>query len=158
MTTCAVVVGNPKPNSRTLEAATLVADRVSGGPPDLLIDVVTLGVGLLGFGDPKVASAVNSVRECSLIIVGSPTYKGTFTGVLKAFLDQFPSGSLHGAAALPVMLGAGPGHAMAPELLLRPVLVELGASCPVRGLYLAETTYLDESTWAEWLEDARKLT
>jgi FMN reductase len=41
------------------------------------------------------------------------------------------------------MLGAGPSHALAPELLLRPVLVELGAACPAPGLYLLDSTYAD---------------
>ena len=41
------------------------------------------------------------------------------------------------------MLGAGPGHALAPELGLRPVLTELGASVPVRGLYVLDTAYDD---------------
>ena len=34
------------------------------------------------------------------------------------------------------MLGAGPGHALAPELTLRPVLTEIGGTT-VRGLYVA---------------------
>jgi FMN reductase len=152
----AVVTGNPKPYSRTLEAALLVAGRLTGSDPDVVIDVVTLGSGLLGFGDPAVASAVQSVRDCDVLVAASPTYKGSYTGVLKAFLDQFPSAGLAGVTAFAVMLGAGPGHAMAPELLLRPVLVELGASCPAPGLYLLETAYADEAASAAWIEDARR--
>jgi FMN reductase len=53
------------------------------------------------------------------------------------------------------MLGAGPAHALAPELLLKPVLVELGAICPTRGLYLLDTAYTDEATLDPWLATAR---
>ena len=56
------------------------------------------------------------------------SFKATYTGLLKLFLDQVPSNGLSGVVAVPLMLGAGPGHAMAPELLLKPVLVELGAT------------------------------
>ena len=36
------------------------------------------------------------------------------------------------------MTGAGAHHALAVEVHLRPVLVELGASLPTRGLYVTE--------------------
>jgi FMN reductase len=151
----AVVAGNPKPGSRTLNAARLVARRLTDADPDVVIDVVKLGAGLLGLGDPSVATAVKQVQECDMLVAASPTFKASYTGVLKCFLDQFPSGGLAGVTAFPVMLGAGPGHAMAPEVMLRPVLSELGASCPMRGLYLLESEFTDESNWAPWLTAAR---
>ena len=70
-----------------------------------------------------------------------PTYKASYTGLLKIFLDLFPGGGLRGVTAFPVMPGAGPHHALAPELLLKPVLVELGATCPMRGLYLLDSEW-----------------
>lgn len=79
------------------------------------------------------------MRACKVAIFASPTYKATYTGVLKLFLDQFPSGGLSGITAVPLRLGDGPHHAMAPDLLLKPVLVELGAICPIRGLYLLDS-------------------
>ena len=42
-----VVVGNPKPNSRTRRAAELLAERLTGQPPDAVIDVIELGAGAL---------------------------------------------------------------------------------------------------------------
>lgn len=52
------------------------------------------------------------------------------------------------------MLGADPGGALAPELSLTPVLVELGATCPTRGLYLLDS---DDGPAAleSWLAAAR---
>src|SRR6266545_5776040 len=137
----AVVTGNPKPASRTLAAAVLVAEQLGGSPPDVVIDLVELGPGLLGWGDPAVTAAVESVQKSNVLVVASPTYKATYTGLLKLFLDQIPTDGLAGVVAVPVMLGAGPGHALAPELLLKPVLVELGATCPTKGLYVLETEY-----------------
>ncbi|NAZ75048.1 NADPH-dependent oxidoreductase [Kineococcus sp. T13] len=138
----AVVVGNPKPASRTLTAATTAARLLSGDPdrdPDLVLDVVTLGPGLLGWGDPDVQRAVEQVASADLLVVASPTYKATYTGLLKLFLDQFAGGEgMRGVVAVPLMLGAGPAHALAPELLLKPVLAELGAACPAPGLYLLD--------------------
>jgi FMN reductase len=152
----AVVCGNPKPKSRTLEAALFVAERLCGAPADLVLDLVDMGPRLLTWGDPSVSAAVESVCRSEIAIFASPTYKGTYTGLLKLFLDQFPSDSLANTTAFPLMLGAAMGHAMAPDLLLKPVLVELGASCPARGLYLLETDYTSEAVIDPWVARARQ--
>jgi FMN reductase len=150
-----LVVGNPKPQSRTMTAAAGLTQRLTGRPADSAIDVVTLGPGLLGWGDPLVQEAINTVVASDVLIVASPTYKATYTGVLKIFLDALPGGSLAGVTAYAVMLGAGPSHAMAPEYLLKPVLVELGATCPVRGLYLLDSDFEELSSASAWLESAQ---
>jgi FMN reductase len=152
----AVVVGNPKPASRTLEAAIHVASSLGGVAADVVVDVVTLGSGLLGFGDVAVGAAVAAVRASEAVVVASPTYKASFTGVLKLFLDQFPSGGLSGLVAFPMMLGGAWQHALAPEVFLKPVLVELGATCPVRGLYLLDSDYQSPEGLDAWLESARR--
>jgi FMN reductase len=151
--TVTVVAGNPKPDSRTLAAARLLAEQITGAPVDDAIDVITLGPGLLGWGDDAVAAAVKTVQCSDLVIFASPTFKATYTGVLKLFLDQFATGDgLKGVVAIPLMLGAGPAHALAPELLLKPVLVELGATVPVQGLYLNEKSWEDPESSREWLD------
>lgn len=151
----AVVVGNLKPASRTLAAAELLAERLTGAPPDVVVDVVTLGPGLLAWGDPAVSAAIEAVRSCEVLIVASPTYKATFTGVVKLFLDLVPANGLDGVTAFALMLGAGPAHALAPELQLKPVLVELGALCPSPGLYLLDSAYAEPEAGAAWLAVAR---
>jgi FMN reductase len=146
------VVGNPKPASRTAEAAGMLAHALGAGDVEL-VDVVTLGAGLLGWGDPAVAAAKATVQGADLLVVASPTYKATYTGLLKLFLDQFETASgLAGVVAVPLMLGAGPAHALAPELLLKPVLVEIGATCPTSGLYLLDSTYSTSSAITEFAE------
>jgi FMN reductase len=150
-----VVVGNPKPMSRTRQAAELLTHRLTGSAPDEVIDVIDLGVGLLGWGDPGVAQAVDSVKSAQVLVVASPTYKATYTGLLKLFLDQFGAGSLRGIVAFPLMLGAAANHALAPELLLKPVLVEIGCHCPTQGLYLLDSDFEDNQQLTEWLDVAR---
>lgn len=146
-----VIAGNPKPASRTLDAAERLAVALTGTAPDNVIDVITLGEGLLGWGDAAVAAAVETVASSDLIVVASPTFKATYTGVLKLFLDQFATGDgLEGVTAVPLMLGGGPAHALAPELLLKPVLVELGAVTPAPGLYLLDSAYSTDSSIADY--------
>jgi FMN reductase len=151
----AVVCGNPKSKSRTLEAALFVARRLTETEPEVVLDLVDIGPHLLGWGDSIATDAVQSVQACEVAVFASPTYKGTYTGLLKLFLDQVPTDGLNGVLAFPLMLGAALGHAMAPDLLLKPVLVELGAACPARGLYLLETDYTSEAIIDPWVERAR---
>ena len=154
-----VVVGNPKPRSRTLHAATLVAEKLTGRAPDIALDLVDLGPRLLDWTDEEVAQAVADVTAADLLVVASPTYKATYTGLLKLFLDRFAAGSLATVTAVPLMLGGDWRHSLAPEAFLKPVLAELGASSPTRGLFLidadAGTDWAESDTLAHWLELAR---
>ena len=79
------------------------------------------------------AEAVAAAKGADLLVVASPTYKATYTGLLKLFLDQIGADDLAGVVTVPVMVGAGAGHALAVETHLRPVLVELGAAMPTQG-------------------------
>lgn len=153
----AVIVGNPKPKSRTLDAALLVAKKLTGAEPDLTLDLVDLGPALLEFGNAKINEAIEAMRGCNVLIVASPTFKATYTGLLKLFLDQIPSDGLAGITAFPVMLGAGPAHLLAPDLLLKPVLVELGAICPAVGLYLLDKNYAEEPRLDAWVARVKPL-
>jgi len=153
-----VVVGNPKPRSRTYQTAVLVAERLTGAPPDRVVDLVDLGPELLDWSSAAVAGVVAEVQESSLVVFASPTYKGSYTGLLKLFLDRFPGGSLRGlTAAVPLMLGGDMRHSLAPEVFLKPVLSELGASCPTAGLFVLEADYAGSAALDEWLARSRPL-
>ena len=132
-----------------------MVDRLTGRAPDAIIEVAELGSGLLGWGDPAVAAAKAEVLAADLVVFASPTFKATYTGLLKLFLDQFAAGEMGGAVAIPLMLGASPHHALAGELHLKPVLSEIGASCPTPALYLLESSGVASPELDAWLERAR---
>lgn len=138
-----VVVGNPKPRSRTSDVARKVATAAAGaagldGTDPLVVEVADLAPQIFDFSSALVRAAVDTVSDCSLLVVASPTYKAAYTGLLKSFLDWFGTTGLAGVTAVPVMVGAGAAHALAVEVHLRPVLVEIGATLPTRGLYVME--------------------
>ena len=135
----------------------MVAELISGEAPKVVVDVIDLGPGLLGWGDPTVTAAVAAVQSSDIVVVASPTFKAAYTGLVKLFLDQIPTNGLAGVVGVPLMLGAAWGHALAPEVFLKPVLTELGASCPTRALYLLETDFDNPKAVSGWLADARPL-
>lgn len=156
--TVAVVVGNPKPRSRTYQAAQLVAQRLAGRTPDLVVDLVDIGPELLDWSSLVVARTIADMQASSLIVFASPTYKGSYTGLLKLFLDRVPTGSLaQSTASVPLMLGGDLRHSLAPEVFLKPVLTELGASCPTPSLFLLESQWDKPTAFEAWLERSRPL-
>jgi FMN reductase len=140
----AIVVGNPKPRSRTLTVAEAVANAaasaagLSEDAERLIIDLADYGPELFDWSSARVKGVVGALSGASLAVVASPTYKASYTGLLKAFLDWYGQTGLAGVTAIPVMVGAAPHHALAVELHLRPLLVEIGATVPTRGLYVVE--------------------
>ncbi len=104
-----VLVANPKPQSRTLSIARLAAEAVSRaaalpGEPQV-IDLSGLARRLLlDEPSPAVEDALEQVRQADLLLVASPTYKGTYTGLLKVFLDRLDYQALSSVVALPMLV------------------------------------------------------
>lgn len=101
---------------------------------------------------PAVREAYAHLLGADLLVVASPTFKGTFTGLLKVFVDRLPRGALRGTVAVPLMTAASPLHRHAVDSYLRPLLVALGARTPAPGLSVLEAQFqaLDEplAGWA----------
>lgn len=151
-----VLVGNPKAGSRTFTIAEAVAERIAastGATVARKIDLCDHADDLFKWPHDGLAALNDAVASSTYLVVGSPTYKAAYTGLLKAFLDRYPSNGLAGVVAVPVMTGASLVHSMAIDTALRPVLVELGASVPTRGLFF-EMSHMPEigtvvDAWAE---------
>ena len=156
------VVGNPRAGSRTAAAAASVAELLSSelGTPyrlDDLVDLVTFAPAIFQ-GDAAsdeqraaLENAIDLVSSASLVVVATPVYKGSYTGLLKSFLDVLRPEALAGAVVVPVTVSAAPSHKLLADHHLRPVLNELGATVPVPGVVLEERDLEDLqvvlSTW-----------
>jgi len=158
MTRIAVVSGNPRAGSRTSLLATAVGDAVAAraalAPPSV-IEVGALGAGLLTPGDPATAEAVALLTAAEVLVVATPTYKGSYTGVLKVLLDQFPANALAGKRAVPVVTAGVATQAAAAEALLRQLLTELGADVVTPGLPVVEADLPESAAIAEKYAAAR---
>jgi len=143
------------------DAVAIAAAEAAGLEADVerqIIDLADYGGELFDWSSSRVREVVAGLAGASLAVVASPTYKATYTGLLKAYLDWFGQTDLNGVTVIPVMVGAAAHHALAVEVHLRPVLVEIGASLPTRGLYLTEDV-LDEmgAVVDGWLVEAGPL-
>jgi FMN reductase len=132
-----VLVGNPQPASRTRLVAEEIAHQLAAGTDAVVeptIDLADVAGRLFTFPDEEIDALLQRVAAADVLVVASPTYKAAYTGLLKAFLDRYGTNGLAGVTAVPVLTIGAPLHALAVEHTLRPLLVELGASVPTRGI------------------------
>lgn len=142
------LVGNPRPASRTLGAASALArtlaDRLGADVAPTTVDLATLAPVL--HAQPRTAdldAALATVAGADVLVVATPVYKASFTGLLKSFLDLYGPDGLAGVVAVPLVVSAAPAHALVGEVHLRPVLVELGATVPTRALSVLDADLAD---------------
>jgi FMN reductase len=133
------VVGDPKSQPGIMALAATAAEVISqvagltGG--NELIDLSALGGRLLQPTPcPAVEDAIEQVITADLLLVASPALKGSYSGMLKVFFDLLPERALAGAVALPLLVTNVPQQALAVDVHLRPLLVELGCLVPTPGL------------------------
>jgi FMN reductase len=85
--------------------------------------------------DPVLREALALVHMADAIVIGTPVYKASFSGALKAFLDLLPQDGLDGKLVLPVATGGSQSHMLALDYALRPVLASLGPRHILPGIY-----------------------
>ncbi|RDW15554.1 NADPH-dependent FMN reductase [Oceanobacillus chungangensis] len=89
------------------------------------------------FNSPAVKQIATTILDAKGVIVGSPVYKGAYSGVLKAFIDVLPQDLLKHKPVLPLMTGGSPSHLLALEYSLKPLLSTLKAH-NLKGVYLLD--------------------
>lgn len=160
-----VVSGNPRPGSRTLTAARAVADAVAAevgagrdtAPVVSVIEVSALAHELFAADHPATDAALAQLAGADVAVVATPVYKASYTGLLKSFLDLYRAGDLASVVAVPLVVSASPAHALAGEVHLRPLLVELGAVVPTRAVAITEGQLAELDTVVDgWLAGAAR--
>ena len=146
--------GNPRPQSRTHALAVTLATEVASVLPGSTVSEVELaGLGsrVLEPDDAAAQAAVTQVLEADILFISSPTYKASYSGLLKSFLDRFGHQGLTGKSAVPIMLGGLASHQLAVNVHFSPLLLELGAKVPAGGLFVLESEVGGFSTFAaDW--------
>lgn len=159
-----LVIGNPKAQSRTSQIASEVARQLivlmkNDGlyATSRTIELAELSPYIFDRENQKIKESIEQLSSSNLIIVASPTFKATYTGLLKSYFDLFPPEGLKGKLAISLMVGAALHHSLSVEVFLKPLLVELGASCPTKGLYVLDSQMeILPEVVSRWLEQERQ--
>ncbi|MFN8529726.1 MAG: NADPH-dependent FMN reductase [Anaerolineae bacterium] len=137
------VAGSPSAPSRSL--AVLEYSKAFFAQKEHTVQIVNLrdldAVELLHghYDGSTITPVLAQIAQAAGVILATPVYKASYTGILKAFLDVMPAGALAGKAVLPIALGGSAAHSLVIDYALRPVLMALGAALALPGVYLIDS-------------------
>ncbi|RHW36796.1 FMN reductase (NADPH) [Lysinibacillus yapensis] len=90
------------------------------------------------FSKKEIAEANKIVAESEIIVVLTPIFKASYSGVLKTFLDVIPQKGLENKTIVPIAIGGSIGHLLAIEYTLKPVLSVLGATQILNAVFILD--------------------
>ncbi len=91
------------------------------------------------FGSPAITEANRMVEEAAAVIIASPVYKASYTGVLKSYIDLLPQKGLEGKLIAPLFIGGTLAHLLSIDYSLKPVLASMGAKHYVSSVYATDS-------------------
>jgi FMN reductase len=116
-------------DTRLIDLAEVRIAPANGTPADQLED--------------DTAAVIAALADADAVLLATPVYRGSFTGVLKNLLDHVPIPALEGTPVGIVAMGATPHHYLGAESHLRDVLAFFGALVAPVGVYLTSADFAD---------------
>jgi FMN reductase len=123
-----------------------------------LLEISTSGVVLCDGRPPETyegqtREVIDKVCAADAYVVGSPMYRGSYTGAFKNLFDLLPNDALAGKAVGLIATGGSDHHFLALEHQLRPLLSFFRAHT-VPGTVYAQNAHFTESGLAEEVQEA----
>lgn len=94
-----------------------------------------------GFKHPDIRQATELVLDARAIVIATPVYKASYSGILKAFLDLLPMGVLEDKTVLAMTTAGSLAHCLALDYALKPVLAALGGRHLLQGACLLDADF-----------------
>ncbi|KRW96239.1 NAD(P)H-dependent oxidoreductase [Paracoccus sp. MKU1] len=139
--------------TRTLveEAASRAVGRFGGSAH--VFDIADLGPDFGALRQPAQGGSharhLDAFLAADALIVASPVYKGSYTGLFKHFIDLIEPAALAGKPVLLAATGGGDRHALVIEHQLRPVFGFFEAHTLATGLYVSAADFGNEGLTSE---------
>jgi FMN reductase len=114
-----------------------------------LIEIAALGPGFAGALHrdqvaPAVEEALQLIESADLLVVGSPVYRASFTGLFKHLFDFVGQYALTGTPVLLAATGGGERHALIIEHQLRPLFGFFQALTLPIGVYASSSDFASD--------------
>lgn len=91
------------------------------------------------FSSEEIIKANKKVEDSNIIVILTPVFKASYSGVLKTYLDLLPQNGLEGKTILPIAVGGTFGHLLMIDYSLKPVLAALGATHILKGAFILDS-------------------
>ncbi|MGX1271614.1 FMN reductase [Streptomyces phaeoluteigriseus] len=138
-----VSAGLSVPSSTRLLADRLAAATVGRTPADVrVVELRDLAVEIAhhltnGFPGRKLAAALDAVTGADGLIVVTPVFSASYSGLFKSFFDVLDKEALAGKPVLVAATGGTARHSLVLEHALRPLFAYLRAVVVPTGVYAA---------------------
>lgn len=93
--------------------------------------------------DGSARRIIEGVVAADILVVGSPTSKGSYTGLFKHFFDLLDPGCLRGKPIVLAATGGGERHSLMVEHQLRPLFAFFEAFALPTAIYVSERDFSD---------------
>lgn len=134
---------SPSPTSKT-HAIAVVALEIAGGGDLLELSALDADALLGRSRSNDVEDAKKRIAAADIVVVASPVYRATYSGLLKVLLDQFDQRALEGVVCVLAATGGSAQHFLAVDTGLRPLVTSLAATAVPTAVY-AESADFDEA-------------
>lgn len=108
------------------------------------------------YASEEIAREIVKVGESDIVFFLTPIYKGSYTGILKTFIDLLPQKGLENKIVIPVAIGGSIAHLLALEYSLNPVISILGATTIASPIYIVDSQVTRSNTDYVLDEDAKE--
>lgn len=95
--------------------------------------------------DPSARKIIRTIIEAEAVVIGSPTYKGSYTGLFKHVLDLLDPSDLRGKPVILTATGGGDRHSLMVEHQLRPLFAFFEAFVTPTAIYASGRDFIEGS-------------
>lgn len=100
---------------------------------------------------PDLAALIETITKADALVVGSPVYKGTYTGLFKHLFDLIEPRALKDKPIVLTATGGSERHALVLDHGLRPLFAFFSADIIATGVYATESDFADHQPISESL-------
>lgn len=137
------ICGSPSPSSRS----SAILNYAKGLSIKSGLNVASISVRDLlpedlvycNFNSPKLKELQLLVKQAKAVIISTPVYNSSFSGVLKALLDLMPQYAFSGKTILPIVVGGTLNHLLSIDYAIKPLLSAMGSTHILKGVYIVNS-------------------
>lgn len=151
----AIAAGLSDPSTSRL-LADRITDELRRQLPDVSVETVELrplareitDAALSGFAAPRLQDVIDQVAAADALVIVSPIFKASYTGLFKTFVDVLDADLLIGKPVLLAATGGTARHSLAIDYALRPLFAYMQAFVAPTGVFASPHDWGSEGTQA----------
>jgi len=150
------ISGNLTRPSKTKAFVTQIAGEAAGriGATSAIYDIEDLGPSLpsarrISDLDAAARAIVEQLTGADVLVAGSPTFKGSYTGLFKHLFDLLDPSSLRGKPVILAATGGGERHSLIVEHQLRPLFGFFEALTMPTAIYASDKDFANGALVSE---------